>query len=1116
MKVLTSKTIVLGAITLSAIGVLVSGLGVFAAPSFTPDDQPIGYVGQPAVTNLKVTGGTERVFSIDYKSQDWSGDLHSFGVSSNGTIIYEDSWVGGARGMINSQDFDAGRIIVTRGASAGVPFRWLSLTSAQKTALDPVTASNSDLTTSPLLNYIRGDRSNQRLADGTSAMDSQNYRYRRYVLGDIVHSTPIYCPADKCGSSTVFVGANDGMLHAINADTGSERFAYIPSMLVPRLPRLTAYPYTHTYYVDGRMDVKKFGSQTVLVGTLAAGGKGLYALDVTNAAPSSESDAATKILWEKTDADLPDLGYTYSAPVLVELPNGTAAMIVGNGYMSSSGKAVLYLINAKTGALIHAFDTQSGNASSPNGLSSPAVWSSRTDGKIDTVFAGDLNGNLWKFSLSDYTIEGSAPLFTTNPVQSITMAPGIMQHPNGGVMVNFVTGRMLASSDKADSSIHYAYGIWDKAPLNNSSLLTQTLSAATYNDGTRDVPVRTATNNQPDWSDGNHKGWRVALLVGGERMVGDGAFTRGAERVFQFMSTNPVVNSNGQPPGENWWMQLNALTGGDNGTIKFDLNRDDSFTSQDQLSGGVNPVGLHMGGGVRSQLIPLEASGGLYVYQASLDKNDMPTTTTETVTAERGVSGGHFDFDFYCNPLVVGINCSDVSNATAGKTYPGTSLSTGSPAPKLDYIHMHEYDDIYDVTGVDMLNPSQRAMKLSRVLATTSTPAETLSSVQNGTEVKSGSDSSKNEPSSNPTVKTEDGNPVAVAGYPMPTTSGATEAITYKVTFNRTKTTTTNKNIKYSWSTKSYSWDIYTKVDTMTVTKTWTVTNLGFKVLVANQAYSPAAKLYIGGSDATRVFDYQTTTGLTAESLTAYSLSNIGSLTLSLPLDAFRARDWGTGIVRAGLHPTDPDCVVARNGNVPKKGPSPNYEWRNGALTIQIVKDTVGTSDIRMNVSGKPEFGYVLKDDSVGSKLIAEYTIFWHADQYSKGRFDDKCMGDSGWNSAPIEDNTSDAIAANPEPNSTDPKAGIFRGSGGGNSGDDSISTITITILKPDGTLVVTTKTTVARADGSSVTTTTTTTTGSNQGVSTGGRQDDEGLNPRGPSTSGLPLGRLRWRELQP
>ena len=329
-KIITSLALSTGVLALIA---------VFAADIFTPDMQPVGYVGQPAVSKFIVSTGNEKLYAGDYSSSDWSGNLHSYNLSSAGAISATDNWVGGAAAKINAQHFNTGRNIVTFGDSAGVPFNWTSsgISATQKTALDATTAADTTKTSSPILDYIRGDFSKQQ-----NQTPAGTYRTRTSKLGDIIHSTPVHwSDGAATPTKTVFVGANDGMLHAINADDGTERFAYIPSVLISQLPQLTTPGYSHKYYVDGRLDVSNFGggTQTILAGALGAGGKGLFALDVTNAAATSEADAASKILWEITNTGIKskdtsvhniastayaNLGYTYGAPTLLTLPDPMA------------------------------------------------------------------------------------------------------------------------------------------------------------------------------------------------------------------------------------------------------------------------------------------------------------------------------------------------------------------------------------------------------------------------------------------------------------------------------------------------------------------------------------------------------------------------------------------------------------------------------------------------------------------------------------------------------------------------------------------------------------------------------------------------------------------------
>lgn len=1034
-RVLINLGALFGSMALTAaLGLSMSGQAR-AADAFTPNDQPIGHVAMPAVTSNLVAGGNQEMFVIDYNSQTWTGNLRSYPISATGQVTMMDMWDGGAASKVDAQDFDAGRKIFTAG---GRTFRWDSLTVAEK-------AYFGDAMTGPkVVNFLRGDRSAEAPAGAL--------RTRVGVLGDIIHSTPVY---HRYGAAaTVFVGANDGMLHAFDAATGAERFAYVPAALLSRLSVLSGPDYvnSHEYFVDGNLAVRAFPSQTVLVGALGAGGRALFALDVTAAAPASEAVAAQAALWEvtSTSAGFANLGYTYAAPVLGTLPSGTPAVVVGNGYNNAgNGQASLFVINALTGQLIAEISTGSGSAASPNGLSTARVLDTDADGKVDTAYAGDLDGNLWKFSLVNNT---ATLLLTTTPAQAITMAPVVRDHPMGGRMVAFVTGRMLAPSDAADASVHYAYGVWDGAPSTNLGMVSQTLTDTMFSD----IPVRYATGEQPVWAADKDRGWKVALPAGGERVVGDGAVAQGS--VFQFLSTNPTASPSASPSGENWWMQLNVMTGGDNGAAYFDLDGDGKYGPTDWVPNAdgesVAPVGKQVGGGVRSQFVILTAEG-YDVLHATYDINSglPPEPAAPPAVEDPGVSGGHFDFDIYCYN-----NCNDGVGRSSGKYYTGTNSGTNSG---LKWTHVHEYDDIYDVTGVDMLNASQALLNLRKALTRTTTTT-TYSSASS----------------------------VASGSYPKATTTTTTvtnpSATTKVTTTVKVVTVVVNKGTK-----KKPAYETTTTTTTTVKTEVTAIASQ-FKILVANQAYSPAAKITVGGAAYAPVRNLQTAAGLTVASIPTYSYDTVQSLAVNLPLDAFKAKDWGTGTVRAGLHPTRWDCVVrdAVTG--------PNGERRNGALLIQVIDASVTDADIQLNVANRPELGYRLKDSSLSGKLLAEYTMFWHHPN-------DKCMADSGWTRTPPEDPHSDATPATPAAGSTDPKDGLF----------NMVSQPT----PPEGEVTDP----AAGTGGSSGTGSTGGATSGTTGVGVGGDQKDAASSLAAPGTVSVVngenkskerLGRVSWRVL--
>ncbi|GAB6067342.1 hypothetical protein JCM13664_06600 [Methylothermus subterraneus] len=945
---------------------------------FTPSAQPTGWISRPTASGplqssgVDVSSGAENTFRSSYIKDDWSGNILALHVSGTGVIGNVGPWdPETAASKLYVLDWDSGRKIVTMNGSSKVPFRWSNLSSAQQ----------ADLGSPDVLNYIRGDRSNEDPA-------GKKFRARNQVLGDILHSTLYFWDhASTPGSpKRLYVGANDGMLHVFDADSGEEVFAYVPSMLIPKLNKLVANPYNHTAFVDGQIAIARVdysgGAKTILVGGLGAGEKGLFALDVSNPTPANETEAASKILWEITPSSsgFADLGYVFGTPRIARLNDGTAVAIVGNGYMNGgSGHSVLYVINLATGALIKAIDTGSGSSTSPAGLSTPALVDADDDGKVDYAYAGDIDGKLWKFDLRNIASATASLLYSTSPAQAITVPPVVRPHPHGGYMVVFATGRILSADDVTDTSTHYVYGIWDGAPAANDTLLTQTFTATTKGSDR----YRTITANAPDWSpgSGHHKGWQVALPAG-ERVVGEAPFYNLGR--YYFVSTNPTVS--GTPAGENWLNELDFFTGGGPSCPIFDLDLDGEFCpggspdSGDLADNGEIPVAKFMGPGVLSQPLLIRTGSYLTTFY-----NWHPDTTGSTATvidpADPGVSGGHFDFDIYyydstaitsvsptssCETRTVCSKSSDVSSAvgtistafcnntngfSAGFEYLSsyiegascdkkkinnqitccTYTSTTAPGSYKNVKHVHEYDDKYDVTGVNMLNASLVDFNLNNAIADPGTQ---------------------------------------------------------------------------------------------------------FKILVMNQYLSPAAMISVGGSPYVKVKDYgglagpETDPAKVLAAQPVYTLSDINTLIYNLPLDAFKSKDWwgDGGKPRAGLIPTQTGCVnkVNADGTMLNSGGKgrigPNGERFDGALTFQIIKANTPPEAIELNHSGGDvRYGWRVKQSEFTKWVLAEYTTFWH---HPNG----KCYGDPDWQPDPPQDPVSDAKSETPAPGSADPKDGIFSG----------------------------------------------------------------------------------------
>ncbi len=603
-----------------------------------------------------------RIFQARFNSGESSGQLRAIPLDSNGNI---GPMLWDAGEVLKTQAAGAGwsanREIITANGTTGVAFRWANLSPSQQDALNKNGSGLMDGFGPERLDYLRGDPSREGVPPYAFRTRSNDFK-----LGDIVHSAPVFVGAppylysdaieavpyslfrvNKQGRTPmVYVGANDGMLHGFDADTGEEKIAFVPSEVYGNLSQLTEPAYAHRYYVDGAPTVgDAFYSSawhTVLIGTLRGGGQGVFALDVTDPSAFSEVNASNIFMWEFTDANDPDLGYTFGEATIAKMRNGRWAVIFGNGYnntendgatTSASGNAVLYILDAETGALIKKIDTQRGMAQSvdgttPNGLAAPAVIDANSDSIADFIYAGDLQGNLWKFDVSDvnpinWAVAQAAgptpvPIFTatdgSSVRQPITVRPEVGRHPDGlnGFMIYFGTGKYIETGDNSSTppqQVQTFYGIWDEkgaapgnhTPVSKTDLQTQTIGTASFAGQT----VRTVSNNPiTAWGTtaGQFMGWQVDMPLPGEKIVTDPVLRTG-RIIFVTLVPNDSPCAVG---GTSWLMELNFRDGGSPDFPVFDLNDDGSFNSGDMTSGGQFIIGIDPGLGIMPKPVLLD------------------------------------------------------------------------------------------------------------------------------------------------------------------------------------------------------------------------------------------------------------------------------------------------------------------------------------------------------------------------------------------------------------------------------------------------------------------------------------------------------------------------------
>lgn len=585
----------------------------------------------------------EAQFTTSDVYQDWTGDLLEYPINPTTGAVNSTpgAQIWSAKAQLDAQSWGS-RIIATWDpvALAGTPFEWnpaaapdgISSTTGLGAALATFT---SDSNGADVLSYLHGNSALEQRNGGT-------FRNRSHKLGDIVASAPFYvgAPAGPWQTASyfafaaahanrkpiVYVGANDGMLHAFDAATGNERFAFIPNGVFANLINLVNpyYNASHLYYVNGSptaADVQ-FASDsswhTVLAGTEGAGGKTVFALDITNADTiNSEAQLSADVLWEFTDTDM---GLSFSQPQIADTNAGWLVMF-GNGYNSTNQKPILYAVDPHTGAMLAKVDLCAAkptacNTSRANGLSSIAVVPTQGNvtGTDNMVYAGDLQGNVWRIDISNSnpTLWAVSVLYQTRDasgnIQPITTIPAVSLNPLfpqlPGTMVAVATGQLLGYPDLATAGVQSLYGIFD-APTGAASpigfngiptranLVQQTVSTSTITgpNGPITVPVETTVNtpNLP-----TQRGWYIDLtFASGYRFATDPQIEDGGVLVVVAYQPNSSPCTSG---GNSIEFGLNYATGGAFPVPILDVTGSGQLNSSNQTANGLNPIGVYLPG----------------------------------------------------------------------------------------------------------------------------------------------------------------------------------------------------------------------------------------------------------------------------------------------------------------------------------------------------------------------------------------------------------------------------------------------------------------------------------------------------------------------------------------
>ena len=675
-------------------------------------------------TDSTLSASTEFIYRASFSTGDWSGSLQGFNFTNlivgdqifdsacrlTGGFCESDGLNYGNPQEPNGAGGSARRIISAKLNGDGIPFRLTSLDEEQREFFGPNTTSALET-----IQYLRGSRLLEESQGGA-------FRDRNSVLGDIINSSPtlVFNPQrafpnrgdwDDLSNAAatnpenaefaenfsdfedrvrnrqrmVYVGANDGMLHAFNGIDGTEAFAYIPSVIQNRLINLTDPNYTHEFFVDGTPTAGDVYFETdrrwhsVLVGHLRSGGQMLYALEVTNppAPGDTETEVANRLLWEFTH---PDLGFGNGSPEIARMHDGSWVAIFGNGYSSSeddgnagSGEASLFIVDIRTGNLLKHIRTGVGSATNPNGLGSTTAVDIDGDFIVDYIYSGDLQGNMWKFDVTDTNRgpvdannnaafsgwrianrngAGPIPFFkatsSTGP-QAITERPNVILHPIEGLMVIFGTGRYLEEADNVNNTVvNSFYGVWDRnqpedadITLARNDLAIRILSADSLNAG-GDTVVRSLSGESIDYSELEDLGWYFDFFPG------ELQFTRSTQFNFNlvaFTTFEPSLNECVRG-GVSFLFVVSTFQGNDPGFIPLDINGDNMFDADDRLENEAIASAKRLeGGGViapltilssGSQTIDNQVADRANILATDLDGNPVGGAIQDLSAEQRG------------------------------------------------------------------------------------------------------------------------------------------------------------------------------------------------------------------------------------------------------------------------------------------------------------------------------------------------------------------------------------------------------------------------------------------------------------------------------------------------
>ena len=555
-----------------------------------------------ATSTPNITQTDNFVFSSTYRTVKWDGEVVKQQIdTSSGLVLAPIMW--SAQAQLDTLTWSSRKIYyrdptATTPTLAAFTFANLSgaatlkgffenqclllsqctnVTPAQQGAPgQPGTLNDGDT----MVNYLRGEKTNEGLV----------YRTRDHALGDTVNAAPAYVakpqfnfgdavspdyPSFRDGVGTtrapaLYIGANDGMLHAFSGASGQELWSFVPTMVMKNMSGLADLNYAvkHTYFADGSpvvMDAYFGGTwHTVLVAGLNKGGNGYYALDVTD--PTNP-----KVLWEVCNSAAlcgggaggvgstwdGDIGLTYGNPVITKLPGSIPnrwVAIFASGYNNvtgaNPGQGYLYIVDLTNGKILYKIGTGQGNATTPSGFAKITALATdfNTDNTALAVYGGDMLGNVWKVDFSGATVPSTA----TRLAQLSSDAAGINPQPittkpeltkiQGNVVLYVATGRYLGATDLPDAQVQTVYAFKDTGA--NLGFLRGRSDVVSNNATAAGTNINISNGVTVDWT--QKSGWRVDLVQAGERVNIDPQLIQGTLLVVSNAPDTDACSTGGE------------------------------------------------------------------------------------------------------------------------------------------------------------------------------------------------------------------------------------------------------------------------------------------------------------------------------------------------------------------------------------------------------------------------------------------------------------------------------------------------------------------------------------------------------------------------------------------